>query len=577
MESFIENARNFKQGRDAYMEKYNGIKELKKQELQKAKDLQKNKVYSENPLTLEELHLFGENIDKEYSMISKNEIDNWPSSGGIPGVFCWIEYDKYFDDIENHIKEKDNDEKRNRKLSEKHSLNEPSYNCKQQYYDCVGKIKSFNIDIYGVDKVLKNYKNRNGSCCGGELDCFHFYCRKNIYRFEIVFSDDCDCYPGLLYVKSIEDFTTKVIIPINCDLYCQNTGAHELENFLSIINCTSLEEYFDKKFGHYLRLSELFEKNGFTVISQTAPPVMTINKYDFNFYCEINNGKGSCLVIPYRKEHTGSEYCLFICPTLAQINEKNKTKSYYYKKEKIDVNTFNHDMLEISYKLDYKSDDDFVELVKCVNAYIDKQNGNYGFYDLTDQVWKNNKNIQQYVNTLKKFKLSSFVNNYTGPDFDVFVTFNPCENKLWSALSNDHLTDMDHVYDFYGVTFWYDKKVNPEKCFLTIQGKYYDLTRVANDYYKNEKEFNMKTYDLGMKDIADKLTIEGTYDECFDKMKYFMDSLYKINYGEKTIKTNTEADKVNDANDANDANEADKVNEANEDEFCGEGEWASGW
>ncbi len=578
MESFIENAKNFKQGRDIYMAKYNGIKELKKQKLQKAKELQKNKVYSENPLTFEELNLFGENIDKEYSMIPKEEIDNWSSSGGIPGGFCWMDYGKYFDDIENHKKhekhknhknEEHYSEKRGKKLSEKHSLNESSYNCKQQYYDCVEKIKSFNIDIYGVNKVLKNYKNRTvSSCCGG-TDSFYFYCRKNIYRFEIVFSDDCDCYPGLLYVKSIEDFTTKVIIPVNCDLYCQNTGPHELENFLNLIDCISLEEYFHKRFGHYLRLSELFEKNGFVVISQPNLPTATINKHDFNFNCEINNGKGSCLVIPYRKDYEGSEYCLYICPTLTQINEKNKTKSYYYKKEKIDVNTFNHDMREISYKISYESDDDFPELVKCVNAYIDKMSGNYGFYDMDEQVWKNDKNIQQYVNTIKKFKLSTFVNNYTGPDFDVFIKFNPGEYGLWSALTNDHLTDMEYMYDFYGVRFWYDKKVNPEKCFVTIQGKYYDLTRVANDYYKNEKKFNMETYDLGIKDISEKLTIEGTYDECFDKMKYFMDFLYKINYDEKPIKKNNTCPNENETIAANETIAVNEIITADD--------WASGW
>ena len=255
------------------------------------------------------------------------------------------------------------------------------------------------------------------------------------------------------------------------------------------------------------------------------------------------------------KTHNGSDYCLYICPTLEKINEKNKKKSYYYEKKKIDVNVFNMDMREVSYKIDYYSEKDFTELTKCVNAYIDKQNEDYGFYDSVEEVWKNNKMIEEYINSFKKMHLSTFVNNYTGPDFDVFITLNPCEKTLWTALTNDHLTDMDHMYDFYGVRFWYDKKVNPEKCYLTVQGKYYDLTKLANDYYKNEKEFNMKTHDLGIKDIADRLTIEGSYNECFDKMKYLIEALYKINYSEKP-KTNEDGDG---------------------DEFQAEGEWASGW
>lgn len=546
MQSFLYNAILFQQQRDTYMQKYNEIQEAKKAEKVRIQEEHKSKMYNVVPLTDQELETFGLTLDDDYSKIPKEDIDNFNQGRGIPGALYRRSYEEYFDaeDIKNHVQKQYSEEERTRKKSKKHSQNDPGYNCKTQYYDCVKKIKEFKFDIYGIDKKLKNYKNRGVSACCGGTDVFIFYCGKNNYRFEVRFADDCDCYPGILSVSSVTDLNTNEKIDARCDLYCQNTSNNELDNFLHLISRASLNDYFNKRFSHFLNLPKLFEEHGFKInnmdLINKLVPMFSINKHDFNFYVEVENDKGSCVIIPYAKDHNLSGYCLYISPTLEQINEANADKSYYYEKKKIDINVFNHDMKQKSYKLDYESDDDFNELLKCINAYINKQNGEYGIYD--NNVWRNDTEIREYLNKLKKVSFTTFINNYTGPDFDVLVKCN--FSDFWVAYSNSRLNDMDFYCDFYGVRFWYDNKLSG-KCFLSIQGKYYNVTETSNDYYKD------KTVNYAIKDIAEKFIFEGTFDECFENMKYFLEELMKINKliineEEKDWKSSTDVVNCND-------------------------------
>jgi hypothetical protein len=523
MESFFENATKFKQIRDKYEANHKSIQEIKQQEAQKKKDSKEN-IYGKI-MTYDELITLSENIDSEYNAIPKSEILDWDDRG-VPCVFYGYDFNKVFEGTEHHKSKIHTEEK----IPEQSSDN-PGENCKTQYLNCVEKIKNLQIDIHFVEKNLKGFKNRQvSSCCGG-TNVFHFYCAKNNYRFEIVFDDDCDCYPGLLYVSSVENIDTGETHKVGCDLYCNNTNPSVLDNFLNLIESRTIDEFFNKKYAHYFELPGLLTNKGFKVIdNMDKTPVLKINDYDFKFYIEVKDNKGSCLLIPHSDSYKSSDCCLFVCHTLDQINEKDqdKDRSWSYTKKSIDSFVFNHNMMENAYKFNYKDNNQIEELSICIRSFIDHTNGEYGYYDSDLGEFVNDNKIVEYCKRYNKLSLHTYIDNYNGPNFDVLITCN-LEDRFNYALMYDHL-DMEYISDLYAIRMWYDKKIDAENCYLTIQGKCYNSTDLANAYYHNTENFKLESFiENNVKKISDMVTIKGSYSECFEALQNFIDNIMKIN------------------------------------------------
>lgn len=512
MNQLFEQSLKFKQGRNLYNSKYNEIQDaIKNEKLKKTTDAKTN-MYANGPMTEDQLNQIGKSIDTEYNAIPKEVINNYDHVG-IPGVLCFHDYTQYFEGQENHKKHVYDEKK------PKQPFKDAGKNCKAQFFDCIQKIKSFGIEIYNVTKSLKKYKNRTSSSCGGGTDPFHFYCGFKQYRFKIVFDDDCDCYPGLLYIKTVENTENGQSIEVNCDLYCENTSHTVLDNFLMLINATNVEEYQEKRYGHYFVLPKLLAKNDFVLNGNTK---VELKDCEMKFSLDVTTDMGDkCILMPFHDYKT-EKYMINICPSIEHANnkvkEKNKNSDFVHNQEIKDTNDWKyHDAIKNdSFVFDYDSVDKIDDLIDCIDAFLDKCNGSYGYAD-SKHTFRNDKEIVAYCKE-KQLKYNVYCNNYYGPDFDVSINLNP--DNAFNAMTYDRLSDMEYISDFYCVRMWYNRRKDTKDCFLTIQGKCIDVTKLSNAYYDDKENFKLKDH-LNIKNICDMITIKGSYDECFDHLKHF--------------------------------------------------------
>ena len=539
MKLLFESCFVFKQKRDTYLQKYQDRVNQKNAKEKQLEENHRHKLYSSHPIPDDLLNEFGLNIEQEYNLIPKNEIDNC-FQNGIPFFFFNLELDKYFDygGKQKKLKEDENEKRKQERKQQKQldKLNNPGKNCQKRYYNCIKKIKSFGIDIYGVEKDLKKFQNREVSSMCAETLVYKFHCKKNNYVFKIDFVDDCECYPGMLLVRKVTDINTDLEIESYCDLFCQNTGWLALENFLDLIQSISFDDYFEKKFGHFFRLPKLLDNLAFKVSSSYQFPKeksMTTNNHYLGFDVQVTNDKGSCILIPHVKNGHSNAYVIYVCPTLQEINQQRNNKLICDSDYQYCTSAFIFDVKPRSFELEYYSDDDLQKLVECINLYIDYKNGQYGYFDPINKVFRNENDVETYIKGLMKNDpkqkitfLKNSNDNY-GRDFDVFIMYYP--GDFSQAVSFDHFNDIEYPLDFYGIRFWYDKRKNVEKCFLTIQSKYINLTQIATDYYSDEEKYRSGTFDLNPNEIQQKLLFEGTFDQCFSQLKNFIEKLIQIN------------------------------------------------
>jgi len=469
--------------------------------------------------------IFGQNIDQEYESIPYVDITSTYENIGVPSSLLMY---NPFESLEKQLNPRS--EKKRLPLKKKENSEETSSQvCKRIYYDCINKILSYGIQIYSIVKDLKKFTNGYVSSCGGDNIVYIFYCGKNNCKFIIQFEDDCDCIPGILCVKDIE--MNGVQIDMYCDIFCQNTSTTQLTNFLNLIDSNTYQEYIDNRFGALLRLPHLLTEQGFNVSNGQLikPNSATINKYDFTFILDL----GECSIIPY--DNKAGNYTLYISPTLKDVNDKSRKHYYHHEREKIDINTFNHDLRKKSYKFKYQNETDLPELVKCISSYLNYKNNNYGYLDL-DNKFYNDQHVKVFIKqTWKAFensrniKLNYFsnCNNYYGPDFDIFINLTLTDTFM--ALTRKHLSDYSYPFDYYAFKFYYNRQKNIDQCILLIYGKYYDLTQLANHYYQGENTFDDKTYDCHLNDIAPSFKFEGTFNDCFNRLKSLINTLIEIN------------------------------------------------
>ena len=163
-------------------------------------------------------------------------------------------------------------------------------------------------------------------------------------------------------------------------------------------------------------------------------------------------------------------------------------------------------------------------------------NCNYGYFNRTTNKFQNDQLIECYCDGIKdqmnniyktqlmdvielawnsKLTIKSSVDNYNGPNFNTLVIYHPI-----AAGIIEYYDGLDYLIDFYGIRFVYDSKINPWKCVLTVEGKFYDGTK-----YCQKGNGNIFT----IENLGELYRFEGTFDQCFDKLKELLDGLVKIN------------------------------------------------
>jgi len=186
-------------------------------------------------------------------------------------------------------------------------------NAKNEYYRALNMLLDYNFEIYYIEKKLGNFKNRRWSACISGTETFLFHCKKNNYIFMVVFVDDCDCEPGILAVSDVKHFPTNTNINIKCDLYGQSDSVIHIRDFLTLLECDNLDEYYNERFGALSKILEELGKRSYeTSMSKNKFDKVNLNTYSYDFFYTVKTQNGNCILIP-RSSFGEQEYVISIC------------------------------------------------------------------------------------------------------------------------------------------------------------------------------------------------------------------------------------------------------------------------
>ncbi len=383
--------------------------------------LEKQHVYTQPPMSKPDLIAFGTNLNLMHpNLLSKNKKSNFDKfftqQGSNEFDPCAI-FDLPY-------------------INTKQSKSESDHNCQKVYGMCVNYILKHGIEIYSIKTNLNYFYNRTQLNLLDNSDVFIFFCGKNNYTFEIVFEEVCDEFQGILYVNSVTDTKNGSIMKTPCDLFCQNSGRFDLDNFLFKINNTTLDEYF----FHFLCLPELLLNAGFAVECKT-PSDAYVN---FEIRLEIK---------------TNSEMCIVIC-----VNEENELC--------ICDSDESNDMI---FTMAYNSKNDFNDLVAHIRKFIYYITGLYGFFE--DGAYYNETCIEDNLHGICRIIKSprTFESSF---EFDVVLIFGPGLNTSTASESK--------ISDYYCIHFLYDKTIDADNCVMHVQRAYHDPT--GGSTHKNLSE-----------------------------------------------------------------------------------------
>lgn len=512
MDSLLQTVNSFKQKRHDALTLCNNIKNTEKNTcVQESRQLQKNRQ-----LTDEEFEQF------YTETIIKTQKEQY--------THVYVNHEQYFDSL---VKYSDNDVNENCKYRECSS--------KDQYINCINKIKSMGIDIVGVTQTF----NKDNSYDDKPHTVYIFNCVKGNYKFDVVYTMmRRDSYfrqgPD---IEKIINIKTQNEIEVRCNLYYDY--AVEIENFLNLINEVDLDGYIEEKFGHFIKLVDLLKCKGFNVNCEYEKPTSS-NKFWMKL--DVKNEKGTCIIIPQPKSVYSTQYYLHIFPTFNEII-KNVHNSYKNMKE-IKLKSFHQIKNTPHYTFKYDSGSDLPELLKCINAFLNHMSGNYGYFNSSLNKFQNDHQIVKYCSDIKKkmddeykiefldrnrgfqdnmisefvgaaskLTIKTYVDNYNGPYINTLIIYHPVHGTI------TYYDGMEYLVDFYGIRFMYTNSQqnnpwNKNKCVLTVEGKFYGATK-----YKCSDGNNIFT----IENLGELYRFEGTFDQCFDKLKDVLDKIIAIN------------------------------------------------
>lgn len=499
METFFDTVNSFKKKREKFYKVFQEIKNNRKEEIDTF-----TKSLTKKSLTDEELEDFYE----ESEIVKVNE--NF--------VHLSINYKNYFSKpIIKQVQKKVTD--------------------KEKYLTTINKIKNMNITITGVTKNISDDHNKICGCKKTQ-QIYIFHCENNNFTFDIYHHTSCHSEYSKEYMLA-KNIANKHTDALNSTSY-EISNESELQDFLLFINNVNFDDYIQDRFSHYLNLPNLFQEHGFKV---KYDYIKADSIADFWLKVTIQNEKGICNIVVYEDDYKSNVYKVYIFPSVEEIvktihrysrNMTELTKHYFHEARRT-----------MHYETVYSSDSDFPQLLKLVSSFQDQVNGDYGYFNIKTQKYQNNLLIEDYCNKVKnrtgnlykkqvmdaetnedrkrrmsnsyldqlaeansKLTVKSNVNNYNGT-FDTLIIYHPITGSL------QYYEGQEYLVDFYGIRISYDK-INPWKVTLTIIGKYYDATK----YYHKENNIVFTIEDLG-----ELYKMEGTFDQCFDILKYLGDTL----------------------------------------------------
>lgn len=422
----------------------------------------------------------------------------------------------------------------------------PEENLKMAYQMCLDKLKELNINILSTEFKPEKFHNRNMSCLGGGCDVYTFKCSKNIYEFDVVYDDDCDCEPGILYIRNVQNMKTNEVYEINCDLFCQNTSETKLGNLMCLLDCDNRVQYFEKRYGKYYRLKNILNENGFECefyVNNFYPEKeISVNDYEYNLILCVKTDEGRCQIVPQYSDK--SDYVLYIIPnkeyTKGKLRYISEKKNKFYDSTDdlidgdIDVNSFNCYYHSYSIKCDYTDDKDADNLMELIKSYIKFISGNFGYYEIDK--YYNHTNLNQLVK--KYIDANNGYNNNGNYAIELKYNYDPksCNNidvlinvsyyTMNNLLFEDkYYPEGNYPIDNYNIQVKYNSKKD-DNCELSIDGMWHDVNYDFKKKYYESDDIKLSEKSIKLNNLK-AVAIKGKFSVLYKIVDEFLASIYE--------------------------------------------------
>lgn len=260
-----------------------------------------------------------------------------------------------------------------------------------------------------------------------------FYCQYKNWIFPVR-----EIANGPLLLIDPRNIKTGEKIPYYCDLLCVETSRMCYLSLLKVMN-VGFKNYLEKTYSHYLKLPELLSVLGYEVDVKDM-------KFDL-FTCEATLLLNRKIYIRIYKDET-EETVFALTNSRTWKAETNQTRNSFGEK---------------AYYFSYNGREDLVELQKCLQAFEEELDGEYGF--LEENRYYRNEDIGELINDIKHrltvlrktntrlIEKKTLVDHYRG--MDIYKEF---------LITFDH----DDKQESYNLLFQYDRKQDETNCLLQI-------------------------------------------------------------------------------------------------------------
>lgn len=317
----------------------------------------------------------------------------------------------------------------------------------------------------------------------------------------------------ILQVLKLVDKLSNQEANFYCDLWCQNTGKHRLEQLKTLLN-SSYQDYIQIEFGQYFNLPKLLRDRGYKVIE---------NDYTFDGdkclgYLEISNPQLSETKCILQISHYHG-----ISVSLV------KYIGYNFMKE------------NISYNVEYKNSNDLDEFRKAIDAIIEHIDGKYGYFE--NGFYYTNENIEGLFRQFEdKFE---YLNDSTdGYQYNLMNNENPTEQELeqdkklydlctinhyegaeiykkYTILLNRDAYWFGEISNEYEIEFIYNLNLDKENCIVNI-------TQTISQYVGQNDHAYEKDFENTLKEDKNNYTIKGKFTEVEKTLIEFLVELSDI-------------------------------------------------
>jgi hypothetical protein len=230
-------------------------------------------------------------------------------------------------------------------------------------------------------------------------------------------------------VKNIINNNEKIDHSVTFSLSGVDKYDYDQQKFLAIIN--NNENFTNEFYGHIINLPQLLSKLTKYSIYTSIMPEKYFDALNLTGYYIKVKSDTSCIIL------TPSSV-----DTIHLSNEVIGKKMYWQVK---------------NYRFTYKSDNDINDLIQCIEDYMCRLDGRYGYKE--NQIYYNEThltfaNIDVYI--------ADDVYNLKG--FDTYFI-------LYSNFINNNYNDeiSPEFMDIYGIRFYYDHRVDPLNCIVSIK------------------------------------------------------------------------------------------------------------